>query len=114
MSTSNEEYNNNFSDSELVFRINSGEYELFYSLLKKYKNLIEYTARKLPSDEYEDLVQEGTIALFNAVKAFKSEKADFSTFASRCINNAMIDVLRRNSAKNKIPDSLLSSLEEIE
>ena len=116
MSTSFKKQDNSVVDNELVFRINAGEYELFYTLLMKYSGYINFTAKKLsvPDCDFEDLIQEGTIALFSAVKTFVSDRSDFFTYASHCIKNAMIDVLRKASAKNKIPDSLLSSLEDIE
>lgn len=103
-------------DSELVELIKKGQYELFHTLIKRYQPYINATASSLSSskNEVEDLVQEGNIALYSAVQAFDSEKANFKTFAARCIKNAMVDVLRKHTAKHKIPDALVASFDDVE
>lgn len=103
-------------DNELVLRINAGEYELFHILIKRYRPYINSTALSLSTSksEVEDLVQEGNIALFSAVKGFSHSKASFKAFASTCIKNAMIDVLRKQSAKHKIPEALCASIDDVE
>ena len=74
---------NNLSDDELVARISSGEYELFYLLIKRYQPLVKSIAFSMATgeNEVEDLVQEGNIALFSAVRSYKSQKSSYSTFA---------------------------------
>lgn len=103
-------------DVQLVELIKKGEYELFHTLIKRYQPYINATALSLAcsKNEVEDLVQEGNIALYSAVQAFDFKKANFKTFAARCIKNAMVDVLRKYSAKNKIPDALVASFDDIE
>jgi RNA polymerase sporulation-specific sigma factor len=116
MSTSPSEKNVHIEDNELVLRINAGEYELFHILIKRYQPYINGTALSLSSakSEVEDLVQEGNIALFSAVRGFSQGSASFKTFATVCIKNAMIDVLRKQTAKHKIPEALCASLEDVE
>ena len=116
MSTSFPQGEKDINDNEIVSRINSGEYELFHILVYRYLPYIKKTAFVLSSkqSEVEDLVQEGNIALYSAVQAFASQKASFKTFATACIKNAMIDVLRRQTAKHNIPDALFSSFDEVE
>jgi len=116
MSTSIPHEDNGINDNELVSRINAGEYELFHTLVCRYKPFIKFTANKLSFKAYdiEDLIQEGTIALFSAVKSYNDEKGNFSSFAARCIRNSMIDILRKASAKHNIPESLFSSIEDVE
>lgn len=116
MSTSFQPMENNLSDEELVARINSGEYELFYLLIKRYQPLVKSIAFSMANgeNEVEDLAQEGNIALFSAVRSYKSQKSSFSTFASICVKNAMIDVLRSSNSKRKIPEGMVSSIHEIE
>lgn len=103
------------SDNELVTSIKRGEYELFHTLIKRYKPFIEHNAKLFATNgaELEDLIQEGNIALFSAVESFKATRAKFSTFAARCIKNSMIDFVRKSNAKHKIPDNLFSSIDEV-
>ena len=104
------------TDGELISRINSGEYELFHILITRYRPFIKSTASSLAqsNSEIEDLMQEGMLALYFAVGAFKAKRAGFRSFAFTCIKNAMIDVLRKQSSKHKIPESMFSSLSDVE
>lgn len=116
MGTSSSSTENFIKDGELVALIKKGEYEHFPTLVKRYQPYIKSTALSLSSqkNEVEDLIQEGNIALYSAVLAFNSQKANFKTFAARCIKNAMVDVLRKQSAKHKIPSSLVTSFDDVE
>ena len=116
MSTSFKTVEKDISDDQLVARISSGEYELFYLLIKRYQPLVKSIAFSMATaeNEVEDLVQEGNIALFSAVRSYQSQKASFGTFASICVKNAMIDVLRSSNSKRKIPEGMLSSIHDVE
>lgn len=65
-------------------------YYTYFSFFKKYSSL------------KEDLIQEGTIALIKAHDTYnKNNKTKFSTFATKCIKNAMIDyIIKENKASN--------------
>ncbi len=56
----------------------------------------------IPDSEYDDLYQEGRIALYKAVCTFDYSKASFITYARVCIKNAMTSFIRTYSAENKI------------
>lgn len=103
------------SDGEIVSRINSGNYELLRVIIDRYYSVIMlYVRRYCPHESREDAVQEATLALYSAVKSFDSSKASFSTFASLCIKRAVISVLKSDRRKARIPDELLSSIDEVE
>lgn len=87
------------SDEELVLAVQSGDNSAFEELYKKYKPIILSVARKffLCGGETEDLVQEGMYGLYSAVIKFKSGKNGFSAFASACIHNRIIDVIKKNN-----------------
>jgi len=116
MSTSPSDRKVDINENELVIRINAGEYELFHILISRYQPYINKTALSLSASksEVEDLIQEGNIALFSAVRGFSHNKASFKTFATTCIKNAMIDVLRKQTARHKIPEALCASLDDVE
>lgn len=77
--------------------------------------------------DFDDLYSEGLIALMNAVSTFDDSKgASFGTYAYSCINNRMINSLRRSNrirgseepmedreiAVSSSPESILMSSEE--
>ena len=68
-------------------------------LIRHNLRLVAHIVKKyyaLPGDQ-EDLVSIGTIGLMKAVDTFDAtRKARFSTYASRCIENAMVIFLRPN------------------
>lgn len=53
------------------------------------------TGLSVPSEEREDLHQEGLIGLYKATLLFDPEQSSFSTFARLCIRSAVLDGLRR-------------------
>ena len=75
-------------------------------LILGYRSLVFWLARKLqvaPS-RYQDLVQEGTIALINAVDHFDPKRnIKFITYAYYRIRGAMVNFLQRVEAKAPLP-----------
>ena len=104
------------SDNVLIERINQGEYELLHTLISRYTPLVKYYASKpeFHCNDFEDLMQDGLIALYSAVKGYDPEKSSFSTFASLCIKRAMIGEKRTDGRKKRIPSELCSSLDDME
>jgi len=72
------------------------------ALIKKHKHLVDIIYRKsfLASGVNEqDLKQEGMVALLIALRTFKADKgAKFETYASKVINNRMIDIVRKEKS----------------
>lgn len=102
------------SDSVLVEKINSGEYDLLREIISRYTPVVQYYAKGLAlnDSDVEDLVQDGLIALYSAVKGYVPDKASFSTFASLCIKRAMIGENRAAVRKKRVPVELCDSLDE--
>lgn len=69
----------------------SGNTEAFVALLGVFSPAISSIARSfsLPETEYDDLCQEGRIALYRAAQNFNDSRASFKTFATKCIKNSM-------------------------
>ena len=76
-------------------------------LIRHNLRLVAHIVKKyyaLPGDQ-EDLVSIGTIGLMKAVDTFDAaRKARFSTYASRCIENAMVIFLRPNESSSASHD----------
>lgn len=72
------------TDEELIARLRAGEREITDYLIDKYKSLVRTRARALylVGGDHEDLIQEGMLGLFKAVRDYKPGKeASFATFA---------------------------------
>lgn len=86
-------------ENELINEIKNGSNELFVYLADKYRGRITAAAASfgLRESERDDLIQEGYIALYSAALAYESNRgASFSTFASHCIRNKMINWIDKN------------------
>ena len=78
---------NNLEDEQIVSLIKEGDERALSYLLEKYKNLVNVKVGKyfIIGAEKEDIVQEGMIGLFKAIKSFNEEKqSTFKSFASIC------------------------------
>ena len=91
---------------ELIEKAQNGNEEAIEKLLSSYKPLVNKIARSdfLTGGDIEDLVQEGMIGLYKAIKTFKKEKtASFLTYAGTCIKNQIQTAVRiASSEKNMI------------
>jgi len=70
------------------------------TLIERNLRLVVYIARRFENTGIgiEDLISIGTIGLIKAVNSFNPEKKiKLATYASRCIENEILMVLRRNS-----------------
>jgi RNA polymerase sporulation-specific sigma factor len=85
-------------------------------LVSRYLPTVEIIANKISPAAFEDLRQEGLMALLKAIQSYRSGlKASFSTYASVCIRNRMLSTLKKNSLSgaadiSEIPDDELSEL----
>ena len=99
-----EEYKK-MSDEELVLCYRNGDKDAAEFLVEKYKNLVRKEIRTyfLEGAEEEDLIQEGSIGLWEAIKGYKSEKnVAFMVFASICIKREIKSAVTRSQRlKNK-------------
>ena len=116
MSTFLVDETSNLSDDYLISGINSGRYEYLGPLINRYMSYIVKIAGKYKGCglDTEDLIQEGTLALFSAVKSFKEDKSSFSNFAFICINRSIVTQLRAHNAAHRVPGNLISPLDEVE
>ena len=95
-----------FTDEELLLRLGAGETEVTEYLLDKYKALVKRQARTLYliGGENDDLIQEGMIGLFKAIRGFRAEKeGSFYTFAELCITRQMYTAVQASRREKHAP-----------
>lgn len=75
-------------------------------LLNRYKNFVRSRARSyfLIGADHEDIVQEGMIGLFKAIRDFRVDKlASFRAFAELCITRQIITAIKAATRQKHIP-----------
>lgn len=95
-----------FSDEELVKLSSSGDEFAMEFLISKYKNLARSKARIyfLVGADRDDIIQEGMIGLFKAVRDFDSDKfASFKSFAELCVKRQIITAIKTATRQKHIP-----------
>ncbi|MGI6184815.1 MAG: RNA polymerase sporulation sigma factor SigH [Candidatus Fimadaptatus sp.] len=94
------------ADEELALLAQSGDDEALEYLLNKYKNFVRSKARSyfLIGADHEDIVQEGMIGLYKAIRDFKPEKlSSFRAFAELCITRQIITAIKTATRQKHIP-----------
>lgn len=84
-------------DLELIKLAKNNDANALNTLIQKYKNIVDIKVTKYYIDgaEKEDIVQEGLIGLFKAIKNFNIDKdISFKTFANLCIERQIITALK--------------------
>ena len=96
----------NLTDEQIVTEIKQGdEYALSY-LLEKYKELVNMKVGKyfMVGAEKEDIMQEGMIGLYKAIKNFDTKKQNsFKTFANLCIERQLITAIKTSNRQKHMP-----------
>lgn len=110
-----------YTDEELMDRLRDGEGQITDFIMEKYKNLVRSKARTmyLLGADSEDLIQEGMIGLFKAIRDYDSGRdASFFTFAELCISRQMYTAIQASNRRKHAPlntyISLYSSVEKDE
>jgi RNA polymerase sporulation-specific sigma factor len=101
------------SDEELIIRLRDGEHEITDYICDKYKDLVKTKARSMfiLGGDNEDLIQEGMIGLFKAVRDYDCGRdASFYTFADLCISRQMYTAVQAAGRKKHIPLNTYVSL----
>ncbi len=72
-------------------------------LIERNLRLVAHIAKKYVNadEDMEDLISIGTIGLIKAVSSFDADKGKLSTYASRCIDNELLMLLRTKKKTSK-------------
>ncbi len=94
-------------DEQLIVRIHDGgEDDITDHIMNKYKDLVRRKAASMYilGADRDDLIQEGMIGLFKAVRDYDSGRdASFSTFAELCISRQMYSAIKSLNRKKHAP-----------
>ncbi len=85
------------TEEQLAVMAKNGDGDAAEYLIRKYKDLVRGKARMyfIVGADSEDIVQEGMIGIFKAIKSFDpTRQASFQTFAEICVNRQIIDAVR--------------------
>ena len=96
----------NLSDEELIQRLRAGDAGIMDYVLDKYKPLVRKKANAmfLIGGDTDDLIQEGLIGLFKAIRDFRQEKeASFYHFAEICITRQIYSAVEASNRKKHAP-----------
>lgn len=103
---------NILTDEEMVKMAQEGSVTAEEYLIKKYKDLVKKKSSTyfIMGGDKEDVIQEGMIGIFKAIRGFDEEKeASFKTFAEICINRQIISAIRNsNLQKHQILNESIS------
>lgn len=94
------------SDEDVVALCRQGDTVAEEYLLNKYKNFVRSKARSyfLIGADHEDIVQEGMIGLYKAIRDFRQDKqASFRAFAELCITRQIITAIKTATRQKHIP-----------
>ena len=97
----------NLTDEDVILRIKSdeGRAALDY-LINKYRNFVRATARSyfLIGADREDIIQEGMIGLYKAIRDFRNDKlSSFRAFAELCVTRQIITAIKTATRQKHIP-----------
>ncbi|MGG3636641.1 RNA polymerase sporulation sigma factor SigH [Niallia circulans] len=102
-------------DEVLVELVHQGESDALDYLIQKYRNFVRAKARSyfLIGADKEDIVQEGMIGLYKAIRDFKEDKlSSFKAFAELCITRQIITAIKTATRQKHIPLNSYVSLDK--
>ena len=96
----------NLTDEQIISHIKEGDEQALSFLLEKYKDLVNSKVGKyfIIGAEKEDIIQEGMIGLYKAIKGFDACKQNtFKTFANVCVERQLITAIKSSNRQKHMP-----------
>lgn len=103
------------SDEEVVVLVHKGDSRALEHLINKYKNFVRAKARTyfLIGADREDIVQEGMIGLYKAIRDYQKDKlSSFKAFAELCVTRQIITAIKTATRQKHIPLNSYVSLDK--
>lgn len=104
--TTNENYINMTDEMLLNEIIDNNSKNAMNCLIGRYKDIVSMKANKffMVGAEKEDIIQEGMIGFYKAVKSYDMQKQNsFKTFAVMCIERQLITAVKNSNRQKHIP-----------
>lgn len=102
----NENEYTRMTDEKLIENIKLQDQMALNCLMERYNDIVNMKANKffMVGAEKEDMIQEGMIGLYKAVKSFDTDKQNsFKTFANMCIERQLITAVKNSNRQKHIP-----------
>lgn len=102
----NESEYTKMTDEKLIENIKQEDQKALECLIERYNEIVSMKANRffMVGAEKEDMIQEGMIGLYKAVKSFNTEKQNsFKTFANMCIERQLITAVKNSNRQKHIP-----------
>ena len=102
----NENEYTQMTDEKLIENIKNDDHIALQCLMEIYNDIVNIKANKffMVGAEKEDIIQEGMIGLYKAVKSYDIEKQNsFKTFANMCIERQLITAVKNSNRQKHIP-----------
>lgn len=93
-------------DEQVVELARNGDSVALEFLIAKYKNFVRAKARSyfLIGADREDIIQEGMIGLYKAIRDFRNDKlSSFRAFAELCVTRQIITAIKTATRQKHIP-----------
>ena len=103
------------TDEELVEKIREGETICMDALIERYKRQVRNQARALYliGGDSDDLIQEGMLGLFKAIRDYRPEKeVSFEAFARMCISRQLYSAVQAAGRQKHVPLNTYVELSE--
>lgn len=101
------------TDEEIILRIHNGDQAAMDYLLEKYKYMVRNKAKALYliGGDKDDLIQEGMIGLYKAIRDYQEGKDNsFFNFADLCVSRQIYSAIKASNRKKNIPLNTYISL----
>ena len=108
---------NRLPDEQLIKTLRDGEEEIMDYIINKYKPMVRKKAKAmyLLGGENDDLIQEGMIGLFKAIRDYDVEQeSSFYSFADLCVSRQMYTAIKLSQRQKHIPLNSYISIYESE
>lgn len=94
------------SETSLLAAAQAGDAAAMEYLLERHRDLVRMRARNyfIVGGDRDDIIQEGMIGLYKAVRDFRAEKlANFRAFADLCITRQIITAIKTATRQKHVP-----------
>lgn len=95
-----------YTDEALLEMLKNGDEDVMDFLIDKYKAMVRKKARVLylTGGDQDDLIQEGMIGLFKAVRDYQADRdTSFATFAQLCVDRQLYHAIQSSNRQKHRP-----------